>query len=300
MPTLAQDSDTLFTTAKTELFFDISKGRANPITISTGSPGYPGQDLRPDHANLCFYWLIKMRPTSDKVAQEIRLWLFKVRDGSSPSMDPPSYGLGSGHYLLRYPSGNNTFPRKEDTQLWKDYINPNFELAAGAHMTVGTNYSEELAGTTWPNARAMVQYIHPSPDGDPGLWQAAGIPLRVAMPDLAGDQTLLLLFELRRYGRLYLIARPVRVRRIVKPGIVCPFKSTFGSSSDEVAVIQTWRDTHLSRTALGRTLIKVYYRFAAPTLSRLLQHHAWLHSPLRWLMRRAVHYAQRQLTVQAL
>ena len=298
-PVFAQETEVLFNTQKTELWFDVSKGRANPITISAGSPGYPPLELRPEYGNLVFYWLIKMQSSSDKVAQNIRLWLYQPKAGRNPAMDPPSYGLGSGHFLLRYPPGDNTFPRKEDTQLWKDYIGPNWELASGAHVTVGSsNYDAELAGTSWPGSRALAQYNHPDPGGDPAFWQAAGIPLRVAMQGIEREQLLLLLFELKRYGRLYLIARPVKVTPIIYHGI-CPFKASYGTRSEEVAILQQWRDQNLSRTRLGRVGITLYYHVIAPVWLLLIKRSALLKKLSRKLTLPLIRHIAKRMALAA-
>lgn len=257
---------TEFSTIKTELFFEVDQGRQNPIRFSTGSPGFPPLEPTPDFGNVVLYWLVKMSANSAKVAQEIRLSLYRPLPSTNPSLTPPSYGLGSGHYLLRYPLGNNTFPRKEDTQLWADYVAPNWQIAPGSHDTIDAGiFQTELAGTQWPGQRALAQWQHGNPGADPGFWPTTGVPLRVSIPGLGEEELLLALFELKRYGRLYLIAEPMRVKPIISSGICFVATAAYGSChSPEVTVLRRWRDEVLMRDSLGRLAVNAYYRISPP------------------------------------
>jgi hypothetical protein len=258
----------LFSTIETNVSFDIEHGRVNPITITEGNPGYPDGLESPIVVvlgNIVFFWNVFMESSSEHVAQNVRLWLFERRPGSGDPGTLPSYqGRSPGEFLLRYPSGDNSFPRKEDTDLWDDYIDPFWRVVPGAHEVID-DFTTERENEEWPQRRAVAVWDHPSPNGDPELWLVDGVPLRVSIAGLPDQKDLLLLFELKRFGRLYLVARPLRVA----PQINSETEIDTNNCALSVMVpehmepqldeLREFRDEVLMASAPGRALVDAYY-----------------------------------------
>lgn len=224
IPMTRSQNEVLFSTLESEFIYLIKEGRANPIEIESGSPPPPASPptaITPDYGNLVIKWNLNRKRNADGAMgvdpQFVRVWLFKPKASVSDIMtilDPPEYpGHGAkGHYLLRYPEGDDTYPKRQDTPLWQEYIEPNWELVPGAEFRVtDANVNNERDNAAWPGARRLAQWKK----GGGSPWIPVPIPLRVAVMGLGKEEALLALLEIKRFGRLRLYARPM----LIKPTI---------------------------------------------------------------------------------
>ena len=79
-------------------------------------------------------------------------------------------------------------------------------------------------------------------------------------------------------------------RRIVFDCFVA--STIYGPCAYETNVLRLYRDVKLSATPWGRLLVKTYYGWLGPAVSRLLKHFTWLQKPARitmdWIFARIV------------
>ena len=183
---------------------------------------------------------------------------------------------------MRYPLGDDTFPRKEDTALWNDYIAPSWQPVEGAHVTID-DFTVERENEEWPQRRALAAWDHPDPNGQNMLWVSDGVPLRVSIAGLPPQKQLLALFELKRFGRLYLIARPITVNSTLNTETTFDSSNCFLSSlvpnrlERQLDVIRSFRDEILMASATGRDLIDLYYALS-PRLIDIAEHYPLISS----------------------
>ncbi len=122
----------------------------------------------------------------------------------------------------------------------------------------------ELNNDEWPGARAVSAFHF-----DASLFPIE-VPLRVAKEGIHQDGDLLLtLLEIRRFGRLRLMARTINVKPTIGRGIcVAAAVASGGSMVGELQALRRLRDEKLLRTSAGRGLVRLYYR-SSPSLVRL-------------------------------
>ncbi|MDJ0939507.1 MAG: hypothetical protein QNJ00_07060 [Woeseiaceae bacterium] len=267
----------LFSTIETQVDFNIEQGRVNEITISELNPGYP--PLTPEEVsvvlgNVVFYWTVHFNDDSDRVAQNVRLWLFERIPGTPDPGPLPSFqGRPPGEFLHRFPPGNNTFPRKEDTPLFTGFILPSWQVVQGAHELI-TDFDTEHDNREWPQRRALARWDHPDPQGSFMLWPIEGVPLRVSIAGLGPSTDLLLLFELKRLGRLYLVARPVTVTAQINTETDLDSNNCFLSSlapdglDQQLDSLRDFRDEVLLASDSGKKIVETYYSWSPVVLER--------------------------------
>jgi hypothetical protein len=277
---LAQRQPDRFITLESQLIYDIKHGRVNPIYINEGSPSLPAYPPAVNAIEKIYTvvkWNMKYDSASDEVPQWIKLWLFipKDPDHDSSIYYPPEYlgqdQPGRGHYTVRFPAGDNTTPTKEHSPLWQEYIEPNWKESIGGNLTMTTwdmgseMWQAEETNEKWPGNRFAHKWTHSAQTIIP-----ATVPLRVAV-EAIGTKALLVLLEIKRYGRLRLYARPILIT--IEPTDNGPcFIATaayypFGTT--QLSVLRNWRDSTLVRTRRGRVFIRVYY-LLSPSIAWLV------------------------------
>jgi len=273
----AKAQEVPYSTIEAGLEYEIELGRVNEIKIVEKSPPLPPfapAGTQVDFGNVVFKYNLKVVRSGIRFPNDLRLWLFRPKESVADLTtiyDPPSYvGHGAkGHYTLRYPAGDNTFPRKENTPLWQKYIEPNWELVPGAHFTFDDLVpGAEANNTEWLGPRA-VSAFHNADQFDPF---PSVVPLRVAREGIHRDGELLLsLLEIRRKGRLRLMARTVMVKHIIGRGICVAASVAPGAAmAADLNALRRFRNQKLIRTSVGRSFVRMYYR-TSPSMVRLLE-----------------------------
>lgn len=293
---LAEAQEIVFSTLASSLDYEIEQGRVNDINIFQRTPVLPPfapAETQIDYGNLVIKYDMRWVQSDIRTPNFLRLTLFRPRSSVSDLstiFTPPSYvGHGpAGNYTLRYPAGNNTAPVREDTPLWDDYIAPNWEVAPGPAFAFNDLVTAaERDNTQWPGARGSSMFNW---TGNFGLFPSV-VPLRVAREGILREGELLLtLLEIRRLGRLRLMARTLWPKPVIA-------RNCFGASvsslerSRELMALREWRDQTLMASRLGRAAVRAYYG-ASPYMSDIVRRVPMLRPPSQRMVSLVARYAR--------
>jgi hypothetical protein len=123
----------------------------------------------------------------------------------------------------------------------------------------------ERENEEWPQRRALAMWTHPDPGADTGLWLSDGFPLRVSIAGLGPTTQLLVLLEVKRFGRLYLVARPVQVTSAINTETEINTDNCFLTAmlppdmAPQLDVLKEFRDEVLMASVGGRKIVDYYY-----------------------------------------
>ncbi|MFX1284709.1 MAG: CFI-box-CTERM domain-containing protein [Promethearchaeota archaeon] len=257
-----------FTTIESEIIYSVDHGRVNPINITEGNPtlpSYPPTETEVDWGNVVIKWNLN-RQNSDEIPNKLELHLLKPKASVADPysiLNPPEYlGHGErGNYTVRFPAGDDTFPTKEHSPLWQDYVEPNWEPVQGAWIE-HEQYVQgaERDNTEWPGDRMGHRFTF---DLESEISPVV-VPLRVAKSGVNVDgEPFLLFLEIRRYGRLRLYARPVIINPIIGKCFIAT--AAYGDPLHlKLDILRGWRDESLGKTSFGNSIIKLYYKLSPP------------------------------------
>ena len=295
-----------YQTIETGLSYVIEHGRQNPIHLTeigpTLPPRPPAAATQPTRSALLMLRLRRLSGT-ERLPNHVRLTLWEPKQSSLDVDEPPSFvGHGpAGNYTLRYPAGDDTVPRYQDTPLWQEYVEPNWRSVPGGpfeydDMQVSVA-REERDNTDWPGERHSSLWRPPEREG---LQLATDeVYLRVTKQGILIDGiNLLMMLEIRRFGRLRLLARPFFVpgpEVVSGSGRPICFIATaaYGSpGAKEVKLLRALRDEQLARSRLGRILTNIYYR-ASPPIASLVMRSGFARRLARGLLRPVIRFARR-------
>lgn len=85
----------------------------------------------------------------------------------------------------------------------------------------------------------------------------------------------------------------IACRRIILDCFVAT--TLYGPEAFETNVLRLYRDAVLLRSRAGRFFTQVYYKILGPSISRMLNRHAFLIKPARWILDRIIVRVKRRL-----
>jgi hypothetical protein len=262
-----------FATVESRLIYDIDFRRRDVVRITEGDPPLPAiapAEVEVELGNILVKWVLERQPppagTGDSPSS-VALWLFSPKPAVADPMtilDPPAYGGNDtkGCLFERFPGGHFPPPQIEQTELWRDYIEPNWDLIKGGEGEVTqSNLAAEETNELWPGNRNMVRWVCP----DDRSWTPPAIPLRVCRQGVEKKGFFLALIEIRMPGLLFLLARPMIITPKIEHGKCFIATATYGSiDAPEVEFFRRWRDESLASSAVGRSLTRAYYAVSPP------------------------------------
>lgn len=274
-----------FATIETDLFYKIEHGRVNPIHVNEGSrplPVWPPTAVRVSNGPTVIKWNLKHQTPTEQ-PHWIRLTLFRKKSSVTDEsiLYRPPVGLPD---TVRFPSGNDTNPTREHSEIWTQWIAPNWEPIDGsADELTGSIFQAEKNNTDFPGLRKSIIWRNPVyPDGS--VISVEPRPLRVASVYSTDGGYALLLLEIKRKGRLRLLWRPV----FIKATKCFIATAAYGSHlSPEVQFLRSVRDAWVRNSSIGKHVMeeaeKIYYKLS-PNLAELMQHNTGLKSIIRFLL----------------
>ncbi len=278
-----------FATVESKVLYGIDLDRPNPVSIEEGVPplpAYPPAEVQVELGNILVKWVLESKAPVEGTGerpQSVSLWFFGPKPSVADPMsilDPPVYeGHGpKGCFGMQYPADQDPPPTVEETPLWKDYIESNWELIKGGEGEVTErNLPAEDENALWPGNRRLVRWLCPA---DPSTAPAA-VPLRVCRQGLEKKEAFLALLEIRIKGGLSLFARPMLIVPKIEHGKCFIATAAYGGSHmPEVEFFRRWRDESLMTTPWGRSFTRLYYG-VSPSVASLVAHSAFLRSVAR-------------------
>jgi len=291
----AKDAEIPFSTMESDIDYIITHGRVNPIYINDHKGGKSLPVLAPaktevELGNVVIKWNV-FSLDSVELAQWVRLSIFKPKGNFTDKTilySPPSHVLD----IVRFPEGDDTFPTREHSQIWKEWISLYWEEGEGEsaefEISSGDIIESERDNIVWPGIRKSIRSINPNDF----IRLAEGEPLRVSVMGVPQEgEYYLLLLEVKRKGRLRLYWRPIYIKPIIGAGNECFIASaTYGSCMEpEVEALRRWRDDSLLKSRGGRIFVRFYY-FVSPPLARLIRRSCFLRKMSLYVLSPLVSY----------
>jgi hypothetical protein len=281
-----------FATVESRVLYEIDLARPNPVSIEEGDPplpAYPPTEVQVELGNILVKWVLERKAPAEGTGeqpQSVSLWFFGPKSSVSDPMsilDPPLYeGHGpKGCFGMQYPAGQASPPAVEETPLWKDYIEPNWELVKGGEGEVTErNLPSEDENALWPGNRKLVRWLCPAEAST----APSALPLRVCRQGLEKKEAFLALLEIRIKGGFSLFARPMLIVPKIEHGKCFIATAAYGGPEmPEVEFFRKWRDESLMTTPWGRSFTRLYYA-VSPRIASVVAHSDLLKSVARKLL----------------
>ncbi len=102
------------------------------------------------------------------------------------------------------------------------------------------------------------------------------------------------LLEIKKKGRLRLMARPMLLEPIVHKDCVIATAAYGSPAAAQVVTLRRWRDDYLRQSAFGRAFIRVYYA-VSPGIAAVVRRSEFLRKTVRVLLKPVVTAISRRL-----